>query len=288
MKLRSRHAKDIRREKKGAKLVAWLSVAFIVAASYDLTAYAYVQPNFLKESEPNDTQEEADVTQQNTEIASVIATTDYSGRYCILGTTNSLDDDWFKVTLPSGDHYLTVNNSEGQSTYCELLDSENNTIIPKHYATRDFIERFHANGGTYYVHIVGTSESDSSYMLYVGSPRHDNNELNILFTPSSGTIRKSFSLIGEPQLPPDAIVTKLNFINTSVGSATVTSSSSSRSITFSDPFSGEIGSMGLSLKSNWDIVLKPKKPINSVAMRYYFVYPRYDSTEYTYHPTIKK
>ena len=56
---------------------------------------------------------------------------DFSGRCGMFGKATSSDDDWFKVDLPSGVQYLSVVHFYGDNaTYVELLDSENNIIIP--------------------------------------------------------------------------------------------------------------------------------------------------------------
>lgn len=288
---------DIKHANKGAKLVIWFGIVFLMVISCYLTSYAYVSPNNMNEVEPNDTQETAQTTMQNNEIAEKIAADDYSGRYAMYGKATSSDDDWYKVALTKGEHYLSVVHSYGDhATYVELLDSENNIIIPMKYGTRYNVTRFHSEGGTYYIHIVGASEIENQYTLFVGTTMYSVKELTVLFdsVTTSGTIRKSFSLADEEILPPDSVVSKIHLrsYSSKLSSASFTSSSSANNVVVnasSGWSSGNIGSLGMGLRSRWDLVIYPKQTVTlAPQIKFLFVYPVYDNTAYVHNPTIKK
>lgn len=285
MKLRSKFRKNIKCKRKYAKLVAGFYIAFSMALSGNITSYAFARPNITREVEPNNTKETAQLTTQNNEIATVVAMSDWSGRYLISGITNSSDDDWYKVVLTPGDQYLTVGcYTKNASMQIELFDSENKIIVPGYISsdTDMVVKRFQSNGGTYYVHIEGTSETDTEYNLSVGSPRVISHELNIQFDrlTTSGTIYKSFSLKNETILPRDSIVSSISVLNSSeYSSARVTSSAYPKTFTTSDGTIKDLGLKDISLKSDWELIYYPKGSTADVSpVRFLFVYPLYDDT----------
>lgn len=281
--------------KKGMRFAAGLSLAFFMAVTSNSTSFAEFQrPNSIKEVEPNDTLETAQTTYPTNEDPRKFANYDWSGRYYVSGSATSSDDDWYKVDLPRGLQYLSVVHYSGDNaTYVELLDSENNIIIPKKYGTRNNIISFNSTGGTYYIHIVGASENENEYAVYIGTPRLVSNELNIRFDPikTSGTIKKSFSL--EDDILPDeahvATITLRNFIP-NFSSARASCSSSSKSVTFSkNSFVEDLGTYDMKLKSKWNIEFYPKSTVSAVpSITFLYFYPVYDDTVYLHSPTLKK
>lgn len=278
------------------KIIAGFCVAFAIMIIYNLPSYAFIRPNNKSETEPNNTKESAQLTQPTNEVAERFAADDWSGRYSVAGTATLLDDDWYKVNLPAGEQYLSVVHSYGNhATYVELLDSEDNVIIPKKYGTRYNITKFTSNGGTYYIHITGALDNESQYTLFVGTPMLTSDQVYIRFDPikTSGTIKKSFSLIGEDILPEQALVSHITLRDLPAlgyNGATVENSSSSSSVSFDGtPLSGSIGSLGMTLKSNWYIEFYPKKTVSSIPIvQFFYFYPVYDNTVYPPFSTIKR
>ena len=295
MKLRKRCTNDIRPKKRTAKLLAGLGVVLLMAVPCSFISYAYERPNSIAEIEPNDTQETAQITTQNNEIVEKIADLDFSGRYSVFGRATSADDDWYKVVLTKGEQYLSVIHSYGDhATYVELLDSNNNVIIPRTYGTSRNVVNFYSEGGTYYVHITGALEGESEYTLFVGTPMVSSEEVNVLLSTSStsGTIKRSFSLAGETILPDDAIVSKIVLRDLLVGfsGARVTNSEYSHSINYSHTSSsGSIASLGIGLKSRWDVTFYPKGTVKSFpVVSFQYAYPVRNNTIYEHSPTLRK
>ncbi len=293
--MKSKYTKNSKEKKRKAKLVTLLSISFLIALSCSLTSYAYERPNKKDEIEPNNTRETAQITQPTNEIKERFAEEDWSGRYSIYGTATSSDDDWYKVELPKGEQYLTVVHSYGDNaTYVEMFDSKNNQIIPRTYGTRYNVIKFDSEGDTYYIHIVGASENDNKYTLLVGTPMLTAGQSYVTFDPvnTSGTIIRPFSLTNEALLPDEALVTRITLCDLpiSFNGGCVTSSSSSSSITYSKTsLSGNISSLGMELKSDWNIEFYPKTTVTTVPIiDFFYFYPVYDNTVYTPFLTLKR
>lgn len=265
-----------------------------MAVSCNLTSYAFARPNSIAESEPNNTKEEAQMTTQNNEVAEKVADSDWSGRYYVYGKTNSLDDDWYKVVLTAGRQYLTVSHPDNSATYVELWDSENNMAVSSQYGAGYNVSEFESKGGVYYIHLVGTSETESTYQLYIGTPVFIHEELMVEFDPvkTSGTFTKPFSFKNDMIVPKDSVVEQIVFdgSTSSFSSIRITSSSYSGSVPYlTASSSAYIGSLGVRLKSDWDITFYPKKTVNYVpSMTYRYVFPIYEDTVYQHRPIIKK
>lgn len=298
MFFKSEHIKDVEQGKSiRRKLVRGLSITFLMVITCNLTSYAeFKRPNSNSEVEPNNTQETAQITHPTYEVAERFAADDWSGRYSMYGTATSSDDDWYKVDLPAGTQYLSVVHSYGDNaTYVEMLDSEDNIIVPKKYGTRYNVTEFNSKGGTYYIHILGASEKENQYTLFVGTPMLSSDEMMIRFDPvkTSGTITKTFSLVNEDILPEESYVARImlrDFVALGYNSAHVSCSSSPTSITFDKKSTmREVGSLGMELKSTWNIEFYPNTTVNSVPMvDIFYFYPVYDNTVYPHLPTIKK
>ena len=295
MLLQRKNTEDNKKKKRVAELLAGLGTVFFMALSLNMTSYAFVRPNSIGEVEPNNTREEAQFTTQNNEVAEKIADSNWSGSYYVYGTADATDDDWYKVVLTAGKQYLTVAHVYGDNaTYVELYDSENNPIIPKKYGTRYNVIQFDSNGGTYYIHITGALETESRYTLYVGTPVHASESVNITFDGSktSGTVERSFSLENESILPKDAVVGRISFDGMAgwFSSVRITNSGYSGSLSCSGSSDlNNIGSLGIKLKSEWKMVFYPKKTVDHVPMvTFNYVFPVYDNTVYSHWPTIKK
>lgn len=180
--------------------------------------------------------------------------------------------------------------------YLRILKSKinNNVIIPMKYGNKCNVTRFNSNGGTYYIHIVGASEKENQYTLFVGTPMLSSDEVYVSFDPvkTSGTVKKFFTLADEAVLPRDSIVAKITLRDLTVNytGARVTSSSSPTSIIFKkSALSGNIGSLNMELKSRWDIEYYPKSTVTSVPIAdFFYFYPVYDNTEYPHLPNIRK
>lgn len=296
MVLKRTQTKDNKWIKKGMKLTIGLSIAFFMAVTSNSTSYAdFQRPNTKAEIEPNNTQETAQVTYPTNEDPKKFSTDDWSGRYCVSGSATSSDDDWYKVDLLPGTQYLSVVHYYGDNaTYVELLDSENNVIIDKKHGTRYNVTPFNSTGGTYYIHIVGASEAENKYAVYVGTPTLSSNELTIRFDPqkTSGTIKKSFSLKYEDILPDEALVSSISLTNfiPNFSGARASCSTSSKSVTFNkNSFKNGLGPLDLRLKSDWNIEFYPKSTVTAVpTVTFRYFYPVYDNTVYPDMPTIKK
>ena len=293
--MKGKYTENSKKKKRKAKLVTLLSISFLMAASCGLTSYAYERPNKKDEIEPNNTRETAQITQPTNEIKEKFAEDDWSGRHSIYGTATSSDDDWYKVDLPKGEQYLTVVHSYGDNaTYVEMFDSKNNQIIPKTYGTRYNVIPFDSKGDTYYIHIVGASENENQYTLLVGTPMLTAAQSYVEFDPvnTSETITNPFSLTDEELLPDEALVARITLCDLpiSFNGARVTSSSSSSSITYSKTsLSGNIGSLGMDLKSDWNIEFYPKTTVTSAPIvDFFYFYPVYDNTVYTPFLTLKR
>ncbi|MCI9658318.1 MAG: hypothetical protein HFI14_06865 [Lachnospiraceae bacterium] len=289
-------AKEKKRSKEGAKLIVGLGIVFFMAVACNLTSHAYQGSNDQSEVEPNNTQETAQTTQPTYEKPERFAVQDFSGRCGMFGKATSSDDDWFKVDLPSGVQYLSVVHFYGDNaTYVELLDSENKVIVPKKYGTRYNITEFDSQGGTYYIHITGASEKENQYCLYVGTPILSSGEVRVRFDPvnTSGTIRKSFSLADEENLPKDAYVAKItlrDMVSLDYSGALVSNLSSSNSVTFDRTSNWkDVGTLGMKLKNKWVIEYYPRSTVKTVPIAaFFYYYPVYDNTVYPHLPTIKK
>lgn len=296
MELLSKCIDGMKQRKAGMKFVTGLGVAFFMVITCNLTSYAFVDPHNMSEVEPNNTWETAQTTYPTNESAEKFAASDWSGRYSMYGTATSSDDDWYKVDLAPGEQYLSVAHSYGDNaTYVEMFDSERNEIIPLKYGTRYNVIKFDSKGGTYYIHITGASEEENKYTLFVGTPMLSSNQVRVSFdsVKTSGTIRRSFSLKNEDILPKDAQVTKITLRDLpSLGysGARVSSSSSSKSVSFNKTsLSGNIGSLGMQLKSDWLVEYYPKTTVTTIPIvDFFYFYPVYDNTTYPYLPTIKK
>lgn len=296
MKLISKYIKDFKEKTTTLKMVTGFNITFLLIIAFNLTSFAFEPPNKKKEIEPNNTLETAQLTQPTNEIAERFAADDWSGRYSVTGKATSLDDDWYKVSLSTGVQYLSILHAYGDNaTYVELLDSEKNVVIPKNYGTRYNITKFDSKGGTYYIHIIGASEKENQYTVYVGTPTLSSEEVYVQFDPvrTTGTIKKTFSLVGEDVLPEQALVSKITLRDLPAlgySGARVTSSSSPTSITYKmDSLSGNIGSLGMELKSTWNVEFYPRTTVTSVPIvDLFYFYPVYDNTVYPHRPTIKK
>ena len=175
-----------------------------------------------------------------------------------------------------------------------MFDSKNNQIIPRTYGTRYNVIKFDSEGDTYYIHIVGASENDNKYTLLVGTPMLTAGQSYVTFDPvnTSGTIIRPFSLTNEALLPDEALVTRITLYDLpiSFNGGCVTSSSSSSSITYSKTsLSGNISSLGMELKSDWNIEFYPKTTVTTVPIiDFFYFYPVYDNTVYTPFLTLKR
>jgi len=93
-------------------------------------------------------------------------------------------------------------------------------------------------------------------------------------------------------LPKEALVARITLCDLPLNfnGARVTSSSSSSSITYSKTsLSGNIGSLGMELKSKWNIEFYPKTTVTSVPIvDFFYFYPVYDNTVYTPFLTLKR
>lgn len=278
------------------QLAIGLSIAFFMAVTSSSTSYAdFQRPNMKSENEPNNTPETAQVTYPTNEDAKKFSIYDRSGRYGISGSASSSDDDWYKVDLLPGLQYLSVEHYYGDNaTYVELLDSEKNVIISRNYGTVYNVAPFDSKGGIYYIHIVGATEHESKYAVYVGTPILASNRVTVRFDPvkTNGTINKSFSLAKEDILPDEALVTNISFegLIPNFSSARVSCSSSSKSLTFSkSSFADELGYLDFMLKSEWNIDFYPKSTVTAVPwITFLYYYPVVDNTIYQDLITIKK
>lgn len=298
MRLVRKCKKENGKNKAGIKIITGFCIAFFMAVTCHLSSNAaYQRPNNKSEIEPNDTRETAQITQPTNEVVERFAADDWSGRYSMYGKATSSDDDWYKVDLPAGPQYLSVVHSYGDNaTYVELLDAENNKIIPAKYGMGYHVVQFNSEGGTYYIHIVGASEKENEYTLFVGTPMLSSDQVRISFDPvrkTYNTIKKSFSLVNEDILPKEAYVAKISIeglIDLDYSSVCLSSSSSSNSITLTrkDSFLST-ASLGMSLKSVWNAEFNPSASVTTVpVIKFLYFYPVYDNTKYPPFSTIKK
>lgn len=286
----------INQKGKNTKFIIGFGIAFLMSIASNLTSYAAFQrPNTETEVEPNNTWETAQRTYRTNEVVEKFAASDRSGRYSMIGAATSSDDDWYKVDLPAGIQYVTVMHYYSEhATYVEVFDSEKKVVIPTKYGTGYNVTEFDSKGGTYYIHIVGATEDENEYTLLVGTPMLRSDEVWVSFDSvnTSGTVRKTFSLADEVILPKDAVVAQITLRDLRTlgySSARVSSSSSSSSITFKDPFSGNIAGLGMDLKSTWTIEYYPQSTVKTVPIvDFLYYYPVYDDTRYPHLPTIKK
>lgn len=296
MEARGKRVRVIKRKRGGVGFALCIGIALLMLILGNATSYAaYVRPNIVGEVEPNNTRETAQTTIQNTETLKEHADDNCSGRNLISGNADSSDDDWYKVDLTPGVQYLTINNLYGDNaTYVEMWDANNDLIVPRTYGDGYNVTQFNSNGGTYYIHIVGALETESSYWLLVGAPLIVSEEVNILFDSpnTSGTIKKTFSLVNETILPRDAVVRQivLRDLDTGFNSARITSSSYSGIVPYFDTkYLDPIGELGVQLKSEWEIIFYPKRTVTYLPrVTYRYCYPVYDDTSYPHNPTIRK
>lgn len=297
MNFTSKYTENVKHRKGRKKLIKGLCIDFLMALTCNLTSYAeYIRPNSKSEVEPNNTQETAQTTYPTYEVAERFAADDWSGRCSMYGTATSSDDDWYKVDLPAGTQYLSVVHSYGDNaTYVEMFDSENNLIVPKKYGTRYNVTKFDSKGGTYYIHITGASENENKYTLFVGTPMLSSDEMWISYdsVKTSGIITKTFSLADEDILPEESVVARImlrDFASLGYNTARVSCSTSPTSVTFNrKSFMKEVRSLGMELKSTWNIEFNPQTTVRSVPIvDIFYFYPVYDNTVYPHLPTIKK
>ena len=136
-----------------------MTVSFLGAATMSVHA------EIVKETEPNDTKETAELIQANNETAKGTVDRTYSGQYTIKGTTSRTDSDWYKVFLMAGTRYMTCNGDEFNFV---IEDKNGDELLSRTYMDYAALTAYSFDvrtAGYYYVKITGIIPTSTNYLF---------------------------------------------------------------------------------------------------------------------------
>ncbi|MDE6252137.1 MAG: hypothetical protein K2M78_05800 [Lachnospiraceae bacterium] len=263
-----------------------MTVSFLGAVSMSVHA------EVVKETEPNDTKETAELIMANNETAKGAADGTYSGQYTIEGYTSKTDSDWYKVFLMAGDQYMTCNGNEFDYV---IEDEYGNILLQDTYIDTGIFGptayRFSVTtAGYYYVKIIGKVSNSKSYLFGIGSPTYSVSSCEIPcsegiinMTSRDETKTAHFDGTALTTIPEEAIAycVKLSGIrNTAIKSATLTNEKKRKSFSLTTFIwdKDNLASMNMPVASMWTASLKYFKETSfTPVLRVYYAYPVYST-----------
>ncbi|MCM1090717.1 MAG: hypothetical protein NC092_04380 [Butyrivibrio sp.] len=239
----------------------------------------------VRETEPNDTRENATEITANRETPAQAVSGSRPNQYVVHGSTKAGDDDWFRVYLNAGTQYVTLN---GDSYYSFDVYTEfgTNPIISDEFVRGEFGSKafsFSAStAGYYYVKIYTDMSSTRDYIMLVGDPTYTVASCyvelgNVSMQGSDRVI--PIDLRGETAIPEDAIVYSMtvnNVRSTAVKGITVRNRTTSNTINLNSSTWSKDGLVSLSMpvRSNWQVTFEYSKNTTfTPTVRLQFVYP---------------
>lgn len=217
----------------------------------------------VRETEPNDTRETAQLIQANRETAEQAVNADRPNQYVINGYTSTSDEDWYKVYLSAGIQYVTCNDNPFNF---EVYDSNYNLIASESYFSTGFGSKAYPFtaplDGYYYVKVKGALAVQSSYILLVGgcvySVASCDVSMDSITMSGDRDVKVPIDLRLETRLPDGAIVymISINGVKTTSVDGISVKNKSTNSIVRLPKFTWyQMGlvSMNMPLKSQWEI-----------------------------------
>lgn len=271
-------------EKKSIRLKKASVILSVFIFCFVWNSSATVHAQSVKEAEPNDTVETAQLIYANRESVEEAANGSRPNEYVVNGYTSLEDTDWFKIYLTAGEQYVTCN---GNAFDFEVYDPNSNRIMNKSYFKSGYGMKAYpfiaSSSDYYYIKVTGAELSSQSYILSVGEPsllvKTCQVQLNSVTMANKKNVELTFDLSENPILPDNAVIYKISFSGvrtTSVNAITVNNIGSSNSVKL-NRFTwdkGNLAALKMHLKSIWEIKFDYYKDTAFTPVaKLHFVYP---------------
>lgn len=249
-----------------------------------------VHAEIVKETEPNDTKETAELITANNETAKGAADGTYSGQYSIKGSTSKTDSDWYKVFLMAGIRYMTCN---GDWFNFIIEDKNGSELLKDTYMDAGRLTAYSfevPTAGYYYVKITGSLSSSTNYLFNIGSPTYSVYHCDIpceegRINMTSGDEIKTAHFDGETltTIPRDAVAYSVNLLgirSTEIKYARLESRKKDLNfaLNISTWSKSGLASMNMPVASMWTASLAYCKEASfTPVLKIYYAYPVYST-----------
>ncbi len=282
-------------KKKVTKMIAACMMTAVLFSSVSVDVHAEEPRTTMKETEPNDSRDMAELIQANKDTAVNYVNGSLDGRFEVTGETSETDPDWFKVYLTGGTQYMTCYLKPFQFV---IEDEAGNEVYQNTYTFVEADRRgrtgyeFHVpSAGYYYVKVSGCSSFSTQYEFTIGNPTYYASSCEIPCTEgsismTSSTRIKSAHFDGESMttIPEDAIAYEVSLKGlkaTSAKSARLKNNKSGRSVELVKYSwrKSDLESMNMKVESMWTVDLEYEKAASfTPTLKIYYVYPVYSAT----------
>ena len=281
-------------KKKVTKMIAACMMTAVLFSSVSVDVHAEEPRTTMKETEPNDSRDMAELIQANKDTAVNYVNGSLDGRFEVTGETSETDPDWFKVYLTGGTQYMTcylkpfqfvIEDEAGNEVYQNTY-----TFVEADRLGRTGYEFYVPSAGYYYVQILGCGSSSTSYEFIIGNPTYavSNCEISckegtISMTSSVKIKQAHFDGTKLTSIPKDAIaydVTLKGLKSTSVKSARLKNNKNGQSVDLRrySWTEGDLASLNMKVESVWTADLEYEKSTSiTPTLKIYYVYPVYSS-----------
>ncbi|MDE7478125.1 MAG: hypothetical protein K2M91_09280 [Lachnospiraceae bacterium] len=281
-------------KKKVTKIFAAFMMTAVLFSSVGIDVHAASTRVTMRESEPNNTKEAAELIEANSETAYSLVEGTLSGRFEVDGNTSETDPDWFKVYLDAGTQYMTC--------YIEpfsfLIEDEVGNVLLNDIYTYADTARFGRTAygfnvpksGYYYVKILGCDSSSKQYEFTVGGPIYDVsrceipcNEGMVNMTSSVKMKTVHFQGVESDTMPKDAIAyyVRLSGVKSqAIKSARLTNEKSGLSVELSKYSwrKDKLASMNMKVESMWTAKLEYNETTSfTPVLEVLYAYPVYST-----------
>ena len=266
------------------KIITMCFMAAFILGMANITAHAET----VRETEPNDTMETAELILANYETPAQAVTGNRPGQYVVKGDTSQTDEDWFKVQLSAGTQYITCN---GADFNFEIYDPNKTLLVYGSFIKGSGVSASPFNApmaGTYYLKITGNRITSTEYIISIGGPTYYyagcEVRLNTVTMANSRDGSSAFDLRAEDVLPDGAVV---DSIVVDIGGSRNAKSVTARNLTSNNTISlmnytwSKTGLVNLNmpLKGNWTVTYGYNKNVSfNPSITFQYVYPLTSTT----------
>lgn len=280
--------------KKVTKIFVACMMTVFLFGSVSMNVHAETPKESMRETEPNNTKETAELIKANNETAQGTVDASFSGRFEVNGDTSETDPDWYKVYLNTGVQYMTCYINPFSFA---LEDESGNELLTDTYTYAD-ADRFGRTAyefnvptaGYYYVKIIGCDASSGRYQFMVGGPSYAVSSCEIpcregMINMTSSVRTKTAHFDGKESatIPKDAIayyVQLSGMQSQSVKSVQLTNEKSGLSVSLKTYTwnKDNLESMNMQVASTWTAKLEYNKVTSfTPVLRVQYAYPIYNT-----------